>query len=92
MLKEESSGEGLRRTEDSEGKEMQRSRRALHGDLVETSPVSEEAAIEAGATTGRVIEACPLCETLMDVTDQPPLSAGPLSELWAAPACPPTVQ
>ena len=74
MLKEESSGEGLRRTEDSEGKEMQRSRRALHGDLVETSPVSEEAALDAGATTGRVIEACPLCETLMDVTDQPPLS------------------
>jgi eukaryotic-like serine/threonine-protein kinase len=74
MLKEESSGEGFRRTEDSEGEEMQRSRTALHGDLIETSPVSVEAAIDAGATTGRVIEACPLCETLMDVTDQPPLS------------------
>jgi eukaryotic-like serine/threonine-protein kinase len=74
MLKEESSGEGFRRTEDSEGEEMQRSRAALHGDLIETSPVSVEAAIDAGATTGRVIEACPLCETLMDVTDQPPLS------------------
>jgi eukaryotic-like serine/threonine-protein kinase len=74
MLKEESSGEGFRRAENSEGEEMQRSRTALHGDLIETSPVSEEAAIDAGATTGRVIEACPLCETLMDVTDQPPLS------------------
>ncbi len=74
MLKEESSGERLRRTEESEGEEMQRSRTALHGDVIETSPVSEEAAIDAGATTGRVIEACPLCEALMDVTDQPPLS------------------
>jgi serine/threonine protein kinase len=74
MLKEESSGESLRRTKESEGEEMQHSRAVLHGDLIETSPVSAEAALEAGATTGRVIEACPICETLMDVTDQPPLS------------------
>jgi eukaryotic-like serine/threonine-protein kinase len=74
MLKEESSGERLRRTEESEGEEMQRSRRALHGDLIESSAVSEGAAIDAGATTGRVIEVCPLCRALMDVTDQPPLS------------------
>lgn len=74
MLKEESSGERLRRTEKSEGKEMQRSTTALHGDLIETSPVSEEVAIDAGAAAGRVVEACPLCETLMDVTDQAPLS------------------
>jgi eukaryotic-like serine/threonine-protein kinase len=74
MLKEESSGERLRRTEASEREEMQRSRTALQADLLETSPVSEETALEAGASTDRVIEACPLCEALMDVTDQPPLS------------------
>lgn len=42
-------------------------------DLIETSPISEEAAAEVGAA-GRLIEACPVCETLMDVTDQAPLS------------------
>jgi serine/threonine protein kinase len=74
MLKEESSGESPRRTKESERKEMPHSTAVLQGDLLETSPVSEEESIEAGATTSRVIEACPLCETLMDVTDQPPLS------------------
>ncbi len=74
MLKEESSGQRLRRTEEKEREEIQRSRTAPQGDFIETSPVSEEAALEAGATAGRVIEACPRCETLMDVTDQPPLS------------------
>ena len=42
--------------------------------LPPTSPVSEEAAIHAGIDPGRVIEACSLCEALMDVTDQPPWS------------------
>ena len=74
MLKEESSGERLRRAAEREEKEMQRSEPALNTDLIETSRVSEESAIDAGASAGRVIEACPLCETLMDVTDQPPLS------------------
>ena len=73
MLKEESSGERLRRTEASEEEKVQRSRTALD-DVIETSPVPEQAALEAGATRDRVIEACPLCEALMDVTDQPPLS------------------
>ncbi len=74
MLKEESSGESLRRTKKNEAEEMSHSRAVLHDDLMETSSVSEEVAIDAGATTGRVIEACPLCKTLMDVTEQPPLS------------------
>jgi eukaryotic-like serine/threonine-protein kinase len=74
MLKEESSGERLRRAAQREEKEMPRSEPALNTDLIETSRVSEETAIDAGISAGRVIEACPLCETLMDVTDQPPLS------------------
>ena len=79
MLKEESSGERLRRTEESQGEEMHGSGTLDPGDLMETgdlrepllpptSPVSEEAAIHAGIDPGRVIEAC---EALMDVTDQP---------------------
>ena len=74
MLKEESSGERLRRTEESQGEEMHGSGTLDPGDLMETSSVSEEAAIHAGIDPGRVIEACSLCEALMDVTDQPPLS------------------
>ena len=84
MLKEESSGERLRRTEESQGEEMHGSGTLDLGDLMETvdpreplpptSPVSEEAAIHAGIDPGRVIEACSLCEALMDVTDQPPWS------------------
>ena len=74
MLKEESSGERLRRTEESQGEEMRGSGTLDPGDLMETSPVSEEAAIHPGIDPGRVIEACSLCEALMDVTDQPPLS------------------
>src|SRR6476619_87321 len=73
MLKEESSGERLRRTEESQGEEMHGSGKLDLGDLMETS-VSEEAAIHARANPGRVIEACSLCEALMDVTNQPPLS------------------
>jgi serine/threonine protein kinase len=73
MLKEESSGERLRRTEESQGEEMHGSGTLDLGDLMETS-VSEEAAIHARADPGRVIKACSLCEALMDVTNQPPLS------------------
>ena len=74
MLKEESSGERQGRTEESKGEEMQGSGILDPGDLMETSPVSKEAAIDAGAAADRLIEACSLCEALMDVTDQPPLS------------------
>ena len=74
MLKEESSGERRGRTEESQGEEMHGSGTLDPGDLMETSPVSEEAAIHAGIDPGRVIEACSVCEALMDVTDQPPLS------------------
>ena len=73
MLKEESSGERQGRTGESQREEMPRGGKLPQGEPIETSPVSEEAAIHAGAP-GRVIEACPRCETLMDVTDQPPLS------------------
>lgn len=48
-------------------------RLAPESDLLETSPVSEKTAAEVGAA-GRLIEACPACAALMDVTDQPPLS------------------
>jgi serine/threonine protein kinase len=75
MLKEESSGERLRRTEESQGEEMHGSGTLdLREPLPPTFPVSEEAAIHAGIDPGRLIEACSLCEALMDVTDQPPLS------------------
>ena len=40
--------------------------------FMETTPVSEQAAEEAGAK-GRLLEACPVCDTWMDVTDQAPL-------------------
>jgi eukaryotic-like serine/threonine-protein kinase len=75
MLKEESSGEFKRRAEESQGEEMRAHSKTLtaESDPIETSPVSEEAAAEAGAA-GRLVEACPVCQTLMDVTDQPPLS------------------
>ena len=92
MLKEESSGERQGRTEESQGEEMQGSGILDPGDLMETSPVSKEAAIDAGAAADRLIEACSLCEALMDVTDQPPLSQTSLPELWAKIACPPAVQ
>ena len=49
MLKEGSSGERLRRTEERQGEEMHGSGTLDPGDLMETSPVSEEAAIYAGA-------------------------------------------
>jgi serine/threonine protein kinase len=68
MLKEESSGE--LKAESQEGARMSE---RPESDLLETSSVSEETAAEVGAA-GRLIEACPACETLMDVTDQPPLS------------------
>ena len=40
---------------------------------METTPVSEKAAEQTGAK-GRLLEACPVCEALMDVTDQAPLT------------------
>lgn len=40
---------------------------------LETVPVSEEAAEEAGAA-GQLLEACPACGTLMNVTDQMPFA------------------
>ena len=40
---------------------------------METTPVSEQAAEEAGAK-GRLLEACPVCDTWMDVTDHAPLA------------------
>ena len=75
MLKEESSGELKDRAGENQGEEMQERSGDLMSDddLIETSPISEEAAAEVGAA-GRLIEACPVCETLMDVTDQAPLS------------------
>jgi len=41
--------------------------------ILETVPVSEEAAEEAGAP-GQLLEACPACGTLMNVTDQAPFA------------------
>jgi serine/threonine protein kinase len=75
MLKEESSGELTDRAAESQGAEMRERTETLatEGEPMETSPVSEEVAAEVGAA-GRLIEACPVCEALMDVTDQPPLS------------------
>lgn len=75
MLKEESSGELTVGAAERQGAPTpDRSEiLAAESDLMETSPVSEETAAEVGAA-GRLIEACPACETLMDVTDQPPLS------------------
>jgi serine/threonine protein kinase len=72
MLKEESSGE-LKAEKQGAGMPERPERLAAESDLMETSPVSEETAAEVGAA-GRLIEACPACETLMDVTDHPPLS------------------
>ncbi len=42
-------------------------------EVLETIPVSEEDAAAAGAP-GRLLEGCPACGTLMDVTDQAPAS------------------
>ncbi len=41
--------------------------------IMETVPVSEEAAEEAGAA-GQLLEACPACGTLMNVTEQAPFA------------------
>lgn len=77
MLKEESSSEFKERTEGNQGAENKGPSGTSDGDglldLLETSPISEEAAQEAGGA-GRLLEACPLCNTLMDVTDHAPLS------------------
>jgi eukaryotic-like serine/threonine-protein kinase len=77
MSKEESSSEFKERTEANQSEEVEGPSSTLDSDglpdLMEASPVSEEAAKEVGAA-GRLIEACPACDTLMDVTDQPPLS------------------
>ncbi len=42
-------------------------------EILETVPVSEQEAEEAGAP-GQLLEACPACGTLMDVTDQAPFA------------------
>ena len=75
MLKEESSGELTARAAESQDAEMREGSETLatESEPMETSSVSEEVAAEVGAA-GRLIEACPVCEMLMDVTDQPPLS------------------
>ncbi|CAN5410953.1 hypothetical protein BH09VER1_BH09VER1_10060 [soil metagenome] len=42
-------------------------------ELLETVPVSDER-IEAAGASGQLLEACPACGTLMDVTEQPPFA------------------
>ncbi|HEY5707102.1 MAG TPA: serine/threonine-protein kinase [Terrimicrobiaceae bacterium] len=71
MLKAESCGEPEERAAESQIEEMQPAD-AARG-FMETTPVSEQVAEEAGAK-GRLLEACPICEALMDVTDHAPLS------------------
>jgi hypothetical protein len=77
MLKEESCGEPEERAAEAQIEEMQRpshlSGAAGHSEFMETTPVTEQAAEEAGAK-GRLLEACPVCDTLLDVTDQAPLA------------------
>ena len=76
MLKEESSGEPEERAAETQIGEMQPldvSGASGSFEPMETNPVSEQAAEEAGAK-GRLLEACPVCDTLMDVTDHEPLA------------------
>jgi hypothetical protein len=75
MLKEESCDEPDERTAETQIEEMQRPVyvSGAAGGFMETTPVSEQAAEEAGAK-GRLLEACPVCDTWMDVTDQAPLA------------------
>ena len=76
MLKEESCGEPDERAAETQAGEMQPA--SISGsrgtsELMETTPVSEQAAEQAGAK-GRLLERCPVCDTLMDVTDHAPLA------------------
>ena len=76
MLKEESCGEPEERAAETQTGEMQPA--SISGargasELRETTPVSEQAAEQAGAK-GRLLEICPICDTLMDVTDHAPLA------------------
>ena len=70
MLKEESCGGPEERAARTQIGEIQPGGRFQ---LMATSPVSEQAAEKAGAK-GRLIETCPICDTLMDVTDHAPLA------------------
>ncbi|MGA7214671.1 MAG: serine/threonine-protein kinase [Terrimicrobiaceae bacterium] len=77
MLKEESCGEPEERGSEPQIEEMQKSahRQGTAGpsEFMETTPVSEQAAEQAGVP-GRLLEACPVCDALLDVTDQAPLA------------------
>ena len=77
MLKEESCGEPEERSSEPQIEEMQKSpqRQGTEGpsEIMETTPVSEDTAEQAGAK-GRLLEACPVCDALLDVTDHAPLA------------------
>ena len=75
MLKEESCDEPEERTAETQIEEMPRPahKSSAEGEFMETTPVSEQAAEETGAK-GRLLEACPVCDIWMDVTDHAPLA------------------
>jgi hypothetical protein len=74
MLKEESCDEPEDRTAETQIEEMQPvDASGAERELMETTPVSEQTAQRAEAK-GRLLEACPICDTLMDVTDHAPLA------------------
>ncbi len=76
MLKEESCGESGERAAETQTGEMQPASRPVArsaSGLRETIPVSEQTAEQAGAK-GRLLERCPICDALMDVTDHAPLA------------------
>ena len=91
MLKEESSGERLRRAAEREEKEMQRSEPALNTDLIETSRVSEESAIESLRQVGTVARREIALRDVDGCDRSAAFIASPLPELFAAPTRAPPI-